>query len=82
MILVDVYAPSIDQTYEFKLDEDVPVSVITDEISSVICQKERCELQGDKALLRLFSSKSRRALTPVFSLYENGVKSGDCLIIV
>ena len=72
----------MDKTYEFKLNEDVTVSVATDEIASVICQKEQCAVKGDKAKLMLVKPESGQLLSPGLTLYENGVLSGDRLMLV
>ena len=40
MILVDIYVPSIGNTYDFQLDEEVPVGNVIEEISEMIGQKE------------------------------------------
>lgn len=82
MINVEIFAPSLDKTYEFKLNEDVTASVVTDEISSVICQKEQCDVRGDKSLLMLVHCDSGRILSMNLSLYENGIQSGDRLMLV
>lgn len=82
MIIVEIYVPSVDKTYEFKLNEDVAVNVAVDEISSVICQKEQCSVKGDKTQLMLFRCESEQTLSMNLSLYENGVQSGDRLMLV
>ena len=75
MILVEVFVPSLDRTYEFKLNEDVAVSVVIEEISSVICQKEQCDVEGNRC-------GKQQILSSNLSLYENGVQSGDRLYLL
>lgn len=82
MIIAEIYAPSVDKTYEFKLNEDVAVSVVIDEITAVICQKEQCSVRGDKSVFLLFSCDSRQILSLNLSLYENGIQSGCRLMLV
>lgn len=82
MIIVEIFVPSVDKTYEFKLNEDVSVSVAIDEISSVICQKEQYAVIGDKSQLMLVRTENRQILYMGLSLYENGVQSGDSLMLV
>lgn len=48
MIVAEIYVPVFDASYDFKLDENVPTGVVIEEIASVICQKEQCEIGGDK----------------------------------
>ena len=75
MIIVEVFVPAIDNIYEFRLNEDVAVNVVIEEIISVICQKERADF------LRVLSGK-QQVLSSNLSLYENGVQSGDRLIML
>lgn len=82
MIIAEVYVPSVDKIYEFKLNEDVAVSVAIDEISSVICQKEQCGIKGDKSQFLLFRCENRQLLSMNLSLYENGVQSSDRLMLI
>ena len=82
MIITEIYVPSVDKTYEFKLNEDISTIVIIDEIGSVICQKEQCAIKGDKSQLMLFKCEDKQILSMNLSLYENGVQSGDRLILV
>lgn len=82
MIIAEIYVPSVDKTYEFKLNEDVAVSVVIDEITAVICQKEQCSVRGDKFGFLLFSSDSGKILSLNLSLYENGIRSGSGLMLV
>lgn len=82
MILVDVTVPSLNKTYDFQLDEKVPVSMIIDEISEMIIQKERCELIGERASLMLCSMKDGRELPVNASLEQSRIVVGDTLILV
>lgn len=82
MILVEIFVPSLDKTYEFKLNEDVAVSVVIEEISSVICQKEQCDVEGNRAELILVLCEKQLILSSGLSLYENGVQSGDRLFLL
>lgn len=82
MILVEVFVPSLDRTYEFKLNEDVAVSVVIEEISSVICQKEQCDVEGNRSEFILVLCGKQQILSSNLSLYENGVQSGDRLYLL
>ena len=44
MIIVDVIVPSIGRKYNFSLDEETSVALLTEEIAEAICQKENCIL--------------------------------------
>ena len=41
MILVDVFVPSMNNNYEFQLDENTKLDVLIEEITEIICQKAR-----------------------------------------
>lgn len=82
MIIVEVLAISLGRTYEFKLNEDIATNVIVEEISSVICQKEQCAVKGERSDLLMALCDKNQILSPNLSLYENGVQSGDRLMLV
>ena len=82
MIIVEISVPSIDRTYDFKLTEDVVLSIVIEEITSVICQREKCSITGEKNDFLLLRAESNSILSKSLSLYENDVKTGDKLILV
>ena len=82
MILVEIYVPSMERKYEFRLNEDVAAGVIIEELSSVICQKEQCKVCGKVNDLMLLLPEKSRIISSGLSLYENGVKSGDRLMLI
>ena len=82
MILVEITVPSTDGTYEFKLNEDVSVSMVIDELCSVISEKERCDMPANADSFVLFSADKGVMLSKALTLYENGVINGDRLILI
>ncbi len=82
MIITEIYVMSLDKSYDFKLNEDVIVTVLIEEISNMICQYEQCEIRGDRENLLLFSEEQHKMLSMELSLYENGIQTGDTLILV
>ena len=82
MILVEITVPSTDGTYEFKLNEDVLVSMVIDELCSVISEKERCDMPANADSFVLFSADKGVMLSKTLTLYENGVINGDRLILI
>lgn len=82
MIIAEIYVPSLDKTYDFKLNENVVASVLAEEIGAVICQKEQCNLSGDKDNLMFFKAENNQVLSMGLSFYENGIRTGDRLIFV
>ena len=82
MILVDVYAPSVNQTYDFMLEEGAKVSVVIDEITEMIAQKEQADLKGNVRELLLVSQNDRCILSPDHTLAYYEIQTGDKLILV
>ena len=62
MILVDIYVPSVDQTYNFSLSEDIGIEAIVNEIIGMISQKEQTVLVGNQEELNLYSINDKRIL--------------------
>lgn len=82
MILVDIYVPSTGNTYDFQLDEEIPVGNVIEEISEMIGQKEHCQLVGDMSKLMLCVGKDKQILHKDYTLSECHIVTGDSLILV
>ncbi len=82
MILVDIYVPSVDKTYDFQLNEQIPVSMVIEEISEMIGQKEHAALKGNAADLTLCSYVSRTVLNRGKTLEQEGIITGNRLLLV
>lgn len=82
MILVDVFVPSINNHYEFQLDETVKIELIIEEIAEMICQKEHCNLLGNKDELYLCAYQSESILQRQTTLEQNRVEDGSRLILI
>lgn len=82
MILVDIYVPSVNQTYDFSLDEYSGIEIVMEEITAMICQKEQCELTGDPSELMLCAVDGKKVLSRSLTLYDEGVTTGSKLILV
>lgn len=82
MILVDVFVPSVDQTYDFQLDENVKIETLVEEIGEMICQKEHCRLDGRMEKLLLCSMENREILPKNVTLTECGIKMGEKLMLL
>lgn len=81
MIIVDVYVPAMDRVYNFSLDEESKISVLIEEISELICKKERSVLDGTKERFLMGSVGEGIHFRSDASLREYGVKNGDKLIL-
>lgn len=82
MILVDVNIPIIQKNYDFMLEENVNVQAAIDEIVEMVCQKEGFSSIENTAGFNLFLCYSQQFLENEKSLAENGVVTGDRLILV
>lgn len=81
MILVDVYIPAVEQTYDFRLEETCRPDVIIGEICEMVEQREQLPAdEGERFLL--FDASLRRALPYDRTLEESGVIDGHLLILV
>ena len=82
MILVDIYVPGVNQTYDFSLDETARISLLLEEISGMICQKEQCELKGSVKELLLVSQNKKKILNSELTLSHYHIGQGDRLMLV
>lgn len=82
MILVDLEVPSMGRIYNFKLDEQVIIAVLLEEIVEMIRQKERCELVGDMERICLCCVDDKRILSREGTLEQYGVINGKRLMLL
>lgn len=82
MILVDIYVPGVNRTYDFNLDEYAEIELLIEEISGLICQKEQCALKGNVKELLLVSRRLKTVLSPQLSLSYYEIAQGDRLLLV
>lgn len=82
MILVDIYVPSVDKTYDFHLNEGIRIGTVVEEISEMIGQKEHSKIVGSTDQLCLCSYKTGMILDRELSLRSAGVVTGDKLLLV
>ncbi len=82
MILVDIFVPSIDKTYNFGLNENVAIDSVILEITEMIEQKERTKLLGNKNELNIYQINNERILPKQNTLSDCYVTSGTRLILI
>lgn len=82
MIMVEVVVPAIDKEYDFRLDEYVPVHVLTEEITEMICHKEQSNIIGNEKELILCDCGSNRILEDNMGLNSLGIRTGDRLLLI
>lgn len=82
MILVDIDVPGVNRSYDFNLDENTKISLLLEEISGMICQKEQCTLDGSVRELLLVSQSRKKILSPKLTLSDYNIVQGDRLMLV
>jgi hypothetical protein len=82
MILVDIFVPALDKTYNFTLNENVKISAVITEITDMIEQKEKVCFIGNQSKLRLYTKENGRKLPVDNSLAECYIKSGKYLVLI
>ncbi len=82
MILVDIFVPSVDKEYDFQLSESAEISMVIEEISEMIGQKERTEIVGDVSKLQLCDKEHQCILDRNRTLAQCGVVTGSRLILI
>ncbi len=80
MILVDVYVPAVEQTYDFRLEEDCCPDMIIDEICEMVEQREQILSDGRNKCL-LFDASLQCMLPYEKTLAQSGVLDGHLLIL-
>ncbi len=82
MILVDIYIPAVDETYDFMLDENTEIDKVILEIFEMISKKMQ---SGDREELEeflLYHMDSNKALEKHRTLHSSGVRDGSRLMLV
>ncbi len=82
MIMVDIRVPALDDSYDFLLDENTPVDKILMEVIEMISKKHHTNTKLDVDDFLLYDCKKAKQLERMSSLYEAGIKDGDCLLLV
>lgn len=82
MVLVDVYIPSVDQTYDFMLDENAEVDKIIQEIVEMIAKKLQKGVCQENDNFMLYHMPTRKVLDRGMSLASSGIRNGSKLMLV
>lgn len=81
MIYTDVYVPSVDKTYNFRLNEEVLIGDIISEIADMIERYEQNHYVGDRSKICIFDKEKRIPLCRENTLDDYDIKSGAQLIL-
>lgn len=81
MILVDVYVPALDKTFDFRLDEKAKVGQIMIEMQDIF--KKKLKESGDKKQDFMLCSMEQKEELPIYkTLSECRIKDGSRLMLV
>ena len=81
MIIVNVESPIMGQSYDFQIDEDVPMQEVQEEIAEMICRRQQCRLDGPDYKLILWDKKRSLMLRREDTARENGLETGSELLM-
>lgn len=82
MVLVDIYVPSLDKTYDFQLDESASVENLIAEIAEMIGNETRSggKLAAEKFFL--CSMKQEKILQKKRTLQDYDIQNGCRLMLI
>ena len=82
MILVDIYIPSLDQTYDFQVDETVSVKSLIMEIVEMMGNATRLGSHLSADTFMLCSMEQKLIFKKSSTLLSYGIKNGSRLMLV
>lgn len=82
MILVDVYVPALNRTFDFKLDENAEIRSVKEDMVKILCDEIGEDGEGRGAGFALCSYEQGRVLKDGSTLRECGVGNGSRLLIL
>lgn len=82
MILVDIYVPSLDKTYDFQVDETIQTEKLIMEIAEMIGNDVKTEKKPETEKMLLCSMDQKRILQKNVSLQFSEIKNGSKLMLV
>lgn len=82
MILIDIYIPSLDKTYDFQVDETVPVEKLIMEIAEMIGNETKSGRRFSAEEFMLCSMEHREIFRNSSTLQAYGIRNGSTLMLV
>lgn len=82
MIVVDVNVEAMGKVYDFKLDENVSVAKLIDEMVELIARKEKCKTALNTEGLIFCKQSTGQILPHRATPADCGVVSGDTLMLI
>lgn len=81
MIMIDVEVPVLDRIYDFELDTEVLAEEATGKIVTLILQNDGLTMRQPERFY-LYGLRQEKVLNPDMTLKEQGVQSGDRLVLI
>lgn len=81
VIIVTVDIPVMEVSYDFQIDEDVPIGVVRNELADIICRSNQCEMDGQASNLMIWDKRRNVMLDMQRTGYENGLETGSELVM-
>lgn len=82
MIMVEIYFAELNRSYDFRVDENVAVAQLVEDVVSKIAQLERIPVGKDPGVFILCSKRDRRIFNRDTTLAQNRIHSGDQIILI
>ena len=81
MVLVEIYVACVDKSYDFRLDKNVRIEEIIDEIITIVSGKEDINLYAYKENLTLSNVSKETIMNRQLTLSDYNVVDGMKLIL-
>ncbi len=82
MILVDIYLPALDKTYDFQVDEKVTVEHLILEIADMVGNETKSKEHQNADRFLLCSMDQRTIFRKSATLQAYGIRNGSRLMLV
>lgn len=82
MILIDIYVASLEESFDFRVDETVKIVQVVSEISEMLTVKYRTGLNKPISEFMLCSYEEKKVLDNNSTLWENNITNGSKLLLV
>ena len=82
MILLELYFQELNQAYDVQLDENLQVENLIEDLVELISQKEHMATSKNPGFFLLYDDATKRVVHPKTTLSENGIRSGQRLILL
>ena len=82
ILLVEVYAPAYDKSYDMRVEEQTSIRQLMEEMTVLIGQKERTYMAGELEILCLCSIERGEMLSREQCLQDYGIGNGYRFVLI